>query len=135
VLRVVAALLKRIVSSDETVFRLGGEEFVLLLDNEDGSNGLNQAERIRREVEKLRIVHKGHMLNEITVSIGIACCPDDTDDAVSLMQLADAALYVAKRGGRNRIDYAGTAYKLTELSALPVTAARPFEYPPIEDNF
>ncbi|MCK9384106.1 MAG: PAS domain S-box protein [Nevskia sp.] len=135
VLRVVAALLKRIVSSDETVFRLGGEEFVLLLDNEDGSNGLNQAERIRREVEKLRIVHKGHMLNEITVSIGIACCPDDTDDAVSLMQLADAALYVAKRGGRNRIDYAGTAYKLTELSALPITAARPFEYPPIEDNF
>jgi len=106
VLRIVAALLKRIVAADESVFRLGGEEFVVLTEDRDGSGGFNLAERIRREVEKLRIVHKGHMLDTVTVSIGIANYPDDSGDHIALVQVADAALYVAKRSGRNRVNFA-----------------------------
>ncbi|MBA4286874.1 MAG: hypothetical protein C0434_15225 [Xanthomonadaceae bacterium] len=109
VLRETGGLLQRIVRSDEAVFRLGGEEFAMIVD--DGQGGGSQAtgcaERVRREVEAMRVTRRDRPLPAITVSIGLARYPQDVPPGVDSLQRADAALYIAKRTGRNRVCSAG----------------------------
>lgn len=109
VLREAGSLLLRTVRSDESVFRLGGEEFVMIVDDSDGSGhqAAGCAERVRRETEALRVQRRGRELPSITVSVGLARYPQDVPMGGSPMQRADAALYAAKRTGRNRVCMAG----------------------------
>jgi len=79
--------------------RYGGEEFVLVLVDTDIAGALIVAERIRAEVEETSI--KG--ARPLTVSIGVATCPDDASGHDELLDKADWAMYVAKRAGRNRV--------------------------------
>lgn len=81
--------------------RYGGEEFILLLEETDGDTALAMAERLRREVEVLGLVVEGQPIS-LTLSAGVAAFPDlyvPTPEELPL--LADAALYEAKRQGRN----------------------------------
>jgi diguanylate cyclase (GGDEF)-like protein len=84
--------------------RYGGEEFVLALPETGPESALEVAERVRRRIEALTIpaVAGGNPIR-ITVSLGIATVPDDGTDTTSLMAAADAALYRAKAGGKNRV--------------------------------
>lgn len=83
--------------------RYGGDEFCLLLPDAEIEGAQAIAERIRREVAERVVLFKGQPLRT-TVSIGLACYPDhDGGDLEGLLENADAALYRAKRGGRDRV--------------------------------
>lgn len=98
VLREVATLLKRHVPSDGAVFRLGGEEFLILLTDSTETTALNRAESLRVSIEKAAIL-QGHT---ITASIGLASLRV-SDDRKSWAQRSDNRLYAAKHGGRNQV--------------------------------
>lgn len=102
VLQEAAALFRRCARTEEAVFRLGGEEFVMVLATDDPGEAQRGAERIRAEMQALRVSRRGQILPAVTVSIGIACFPSDATEATALLHAADEALYAAKRGGRNR---------------------------------
>ncbi len=83
--------------------RYGGEEFVIVLAGAAAAGASAFAERLRAEVERLAIAHSGSPNGILTVSIGCATTlPSQDTDALKLLNHADAALYRAKRAGRNR---------------------------------
>ncbi len=98
------ALLQRISRTEDIACRYGGEEFTLIMPEADEAVALRQAERIRAAVEDMRVAHLGHELPKVTVSIGTATFPRDGDSPQALLRVADAALYQAKRNGRNRAE-------------------------------
>lgn len=87
--------------------RFGGEEFAAFLLDAELSQGLVAAERIRTTIEEqsFSVMKQGHTAktHRITISIGVACFPTDSDDPIELVEMADSALYRAKREGRNRV--------------------------------
>ena len=87
--------------------RFGGEEFAAFLLNADLVQGIVAAERIRTEVEdyNFSVIRQGKVsdAHHVTISIGVACFPKDSKDPIELIEMADSALYRAKREGRNRV--------------------------------
>ena len=82
--------------------RWGGEEFLALLPDTDESGALKIAERLRQEIKSFSITLNNQKINT-TASIGIACYPRDGETPDFLVKAADAALYEAKKTGRNRV--------------------------------
>ena len=82
--------------------RYGGEEFCVVMSNTSGRDARMVAEKIRVAVAGLRIELSEGIQLGLTVSIGGAAFPEDTDSASELLSLADEALYSAKGTGRNR---------------------------------
>jgi diguanylate cyclase (GGDEF)-like protein len=101
-LRHTAQLLGHHLRKSDQAARWGGEEFAVLLASTDATGARHLAEKVRREVEKGRLVHDGARLS-VTVSVGVAVWPDDGRDPAALVASADRALYAAKEGGRNRV--------------------------------
>jgi diguanylate cyclase (GGDEF)-like protein len=102
--------------SHDLAFRYGGEEFLLLLPDVDLTAALAVAERVRMTVES----PGAHAVPPFTISAGVALCdPADGRDPEPLLRRADAALYIAKRGGRNRIaaDELSVAMQRQELAS------------------
>ena len=102
--------LRAVSRSVDSVYRYGGEEFVFILP-ETGLEGATEfAERIRRVVrERPFELPDGHT-REVTVSVGVVTMPQHGDNASTLIAAADAALYAAKRGGRDQVRvYDGSA--------------------------
>lgn len=99
VLRMVAATAGKVLRPTDSVTRLGGDEFVLLLPETDREDALATAERLRAT---LAAVGMGRDLG-IPASFGVASCPEDADDADSLLRAADAALYLAKELGKDAV--------------------------------
>jgi diguanylate cyclase (GGDEF)-like protein len=83
--------------------RLGGEEFALILPETDPPGARILAERVRGGIAALRHQVEGRAHFRVTVSVGIASFAPDLRDGTQLMSLADAALYRAKRRGRDRV--------------------------------
>ncbi len=85
--------------------RFGGDEFAAFLLDAEMPQGMIAAERIRKTVEEFQfsIVRQGQPLSthHTTVSIGVASFPKDSSDPIELVEMADSALYRAKREGRN----------------------------------
>lgn len=100
VLRSTANMLRSVVRAEETVCRLGGEEFVVLCPLSTVKEAMAGAERIRHVVESNKVKH-GSTAVAVTISIGVAEKNSKTNTAEALLNQADAALYVAKRSGRN----------------------------------
>jgi diguanylate cyclase (GGDEF)-like protein len=98
VLRDVAYELRKRLRSFELVYRLGGEEFLIVLPGVDSAGGLEIAERLRAAVETIdpQGIH-------ITISLGLSAGSGEAVDYDTLFRAADAALYDAKRAGRNRV--------------------------------
>ena len=86
----------------DTPGRYGGEEFGLVLPETDATAALVVAERIRRGFDEARF--DGHADLHCTVSIGVCALDPDIADVEAWVRLADAALYRAKKLGRNRIE-------------------------------
>jgi diguanylate cyclase (GGDEF)-like protein len=106
-LRRVAKVLRQSARADDLVSRLGGEEFVVLMGG-DTSDALEVAERVRRGVEKEYASDRGTSLpRRVTVSGGVASLRESTPTLEGLIEAADAAMYRAKRAGKNRICLAG----------------------------
>lgn len=79
----------------DAVFRVGGDEFVVLLPGTDLRDALTALERLRAEVESCTL--------GVTLSVGVAELGSAAPDVLSLWEAADAAVYEAKRGGGNRV--------------------------------
>ncbi len=98
VLRDVARILRQSVRSRDAVIRWGGEEFVIVLEDCPPGPAAELAERMRARIGE----HRDAEVGACTVSLGLATrVPHETTDA--LFARADAALYQAKRSGRNRL--------------------------------
>lgn len=96
----------------DLVARYGGEEFAILLPETDESGAFIVAERARQAVLALRMSHERSRVNGgiVTISSGVAAVvPTEDSDPKALLAAADEALYRAKKGGRNRIDGAGSS--------------------------
>ncbi len=102
--RVAACALAEIGAEDDVAARYGGEEFMLLLPRTPLEEARRVAERLRAAVAALRIPHSGgEELGVVTASFGVACADSARHSFVDLTAEADAALYRAKRAGRNRV--------------------------------
>jgi diguanylate cyclase (GGDEF)-like protein len=98
--------LQACVRTEDIVCRYGGEEFVVLLVRANTEGIVIAAERMRAGVNALRIPGFAASLLPPTLSIGTAVWPDHGHDSGALIRAADAALYRAKRAGRNRVEMA-----------------------------
>ncbi len=112
VLRLVATAMKSSVKGSDIVARYGGEEFAVLLPNTRLEQAMRVAEQIRVAVMSKELVKRstGERLGRISISIGCSMWSPG-DNTGSLIERADAALYAAKRAGRNRVmsqDASGT---------------------------
>jgi diguanylate cyclase (GGDEF)-like protein len=94
----------------DAVGRFGGEEFVVLLPEAGPEEAARTAERLRRRISDCEVTlpptDGGGTVQGLTASIGAATYPRSSTDIDGLMRSADAALYVAKHGGRNRVECA-----------------------------
>jgi diguanylate cyclase (GGDEF)-like protein len=104
VLEGVAEVMRETTREIDTTARYGGEEFVAVLPETGLEAAVEVAERIR--VTLAARIFEGR---RVTLSIGAAEFPVHGDDAQRLIAAADAALYRAKDGGRNRVERAGAA--------------------------
>jgi diguanylate cyclase (GGDEF)-like protein len=102
--RVAQALTDCLRQPGDVVARFGGEEFIAVLPQADEALAQKAAERIRQAVEALQIPHEGSSTaSVVTVSLGIASVRAQPGlDSSEVISMADAALYRAKQGGRNR---------------------------------
>jgi diguanylate cyclase (GGDEF)-like protein len=92
--------------AEDIACRFGGEEFTLILPETDLDTARRRAEELRSAAAALSVRHAQQELPRITISLGIAMAPEHADGAESLKRLADEALYLAKRTGRNRVEVA-----------------------------
>jgi diguanylate cyclase (GGDEF)-like protein len=93
---------------EDFVARYGGEEFVIILPDCGSQDASQIAERVREEIRCLGIIHPGSPLGVLTISAGVASLsPRRTRRARSLTEASDAALYIAKRSGRDRVSISG----------------------------
>jgi diguanylate cyclase len=102
VLKALAKLLSDSVRVSDVACRYGGEEFLLLLPNMPTEIALLRAEQWRAAFETMTVYADGKEI-KATLSIGIACYPDDGSAVADLTRAADVALYRAKAEGRNRV--------------------------------
>jgi two-component system cell cycle response regulator len=95
------------VRSGDAAARFGGEEFAAFLLDAEMGQAMIAAERIRAEIEQreFSVIRQGRpsSTHRVTMSIGISSFPDDSLDPIELVEMADSALYRAKREGRNRV--------------------------------
>ena len=104
VLKLVGAILNKIVKGKDTACRFGGEEFAILLPNTPIEGALHLAENIRTNIERGKITRSKNEdpVGSITVSIGVAA-HGAGQPLEKLIENADAALYRSKEAGRNRV--------------------------------
>jgi diguanylate cyclase (GGDEF)-like protein len=101
VLKHFATTLSRVLRSDDVLYRIGGEEFAALLPETTPTAALEAAARVLAVVAASPVQYEDAKVR-ITVSAGVACTKG-LDDGKNVVAEADAALYAAKRGGRNRV--------------------------------
>jgi diguanylate cyclase (GGDEF)-like protein len=114
-LRRVAEALRHGVREHDSVFRVGGEEFAVLLPGVTAGEAQPLAERLREAVARTAFALP------LRVSIGLASWPADASDRDALLERADAALYAAKRGGKDRV---ATASDRADIAAGGAAAGR-----------
>lgn len=102
VIRQIAQTLKEVSRDNDTAARLGGEEFAMLLAGVDLQQALAAAERLRAVLGAKRVEGVG----AVTVSIGVAGCPESATSERMLYTASDEALYVSKNAGRDRVSVA-----------------------------
>jgi diguanylate cyclase (GGDEF)-like protein len=116
VLQAVAQEMRSQLRSFELIYRLGGEEFLIVLPGIDLETGEVLAERLRASVQAAQPAGL-----TATISLGVSSAAGDQVDYDSLFRAADGALYEAKRGGRNRV----VAVRLAPAAEPPHAAAAP----------
>lgn len=102
VLQSVAQICQSLARDIDILARYGGEEFVLLVQDADAETARNVAERLRAGIMQLEIPSDSGPIT-VTASFGVAATRTPISELAPLLQQADAALYAAKRAGRNRV--------------------------------
>ncbi|MEV6923127.1 GGDEF domain-containing protein [Dactylosporangium sp. NPDC051485] len=129
VLREVADRLRAAAGPGVTLARYGGEEFALLVSDADAERTAQVADRLHAAVGGGPIELGAGVHRAVSVSAGTAVLPADTADPAELVQLADRALYAAKRAGRDRVVAAGRSAKVTRVPAEPDNRPAPLPRP------
>jgi len=96
---------KSMIRSTDLSARYGGEEFACVLPETDFEGAITTAQRIMTSIQNMRIPHaQSQIADYVTVSIGVASLrPQENENALDLIEMADKALYEAKGNGRNQI--------------------------------
>jgi len=103
------------------LFRLGGEEFGILIVDLTEDNAYHMAEKLRQNVLALEIEHKGNKAHQfLSISIGlIHLFPNQKSESEEVLQKADENLYAAKKNGRNKVVSSHMNNKLTAINNIP----------------
>ncbi|MBB2487222.1 diguanylate cyclase [Mitsuaria sp. WAJ17] len=120
VLQEVGRALEACVRASDVVCRFGGEEFVVLMPELPPELALHRAEQLLQGVRQLAPSHGGRPLGPLSASLGLAIFPGHGEQAQGLIDAADAALYTAKREGRDRVMLA--AQRLSPHASPPAPA-------------
>lgn len=102
VLQDVAHALREQVRACDVVFRIGGEEFLVLCPHTDLNGTMACAEKLRKNIDEMTFDRRGRKLH-VTISLGVAHRQSDMETPDDLLRRADEALYASKRAGRNRV--------------------------------
>lgn len=102
-LKQVATAVKTNIRSTDSVFRYGGEEFLILLPETELQGALVAAQNIKRIVEQLQLSHEKSPHRIVTASFGVSSGIDEDSDQNAVVGRADEALYMAKTQGRNQV--------------------------------
>ncbi len=106
ILKLMVTCVRKVLREGDVLIRYGGEEFMAVFPGASLADLRDLGERIRRIIEETTLA-VGDQTVHVTASIGGASYPEHEVERVeSLVQSADAALYTAKEGGRNRVDLA-----------------------------
>ncbi len=100
-LRITVQCIQGQLRQTDQVARYGGDEFVVLLPETPCSGAVGVAERIRKSVESAPLATRERKI-AVTVSIGVACYPNNGTDLETVLEKADQAMYASKTGGKNR---------------------------------
>ncbi len=103
IVRELGSFLSGNVRGDDIPCRFSEEEFVLLLAGAGLKTAHQRAEDLRLRISQLNVISQGKRLDNITVSVGVACFPGHGADLPELLNAVDAALYKAKRNGHNQV--------------------------------
>ena len=104
ILQTISELIIKNIRNTDTVARYGGEEFVVILPGLKRKEALALAEKLRNIVAEYTFYNEEIKQNcHITISIGVACFPEDNENPSELIKSADKALYHAKQTGRNKV--------------------------------
>jgi diguanylate cyclase (GGDEF)-like protein len=103
----VGQLFNKQVRDTDVIVRYGGDEFVIILPETTLEGAKVIGERLRQRVENYVFSGGRDLLLKLTISIGIASCPEHSMTAEGLLQKADAAMYAAKEDSKNNIKIAG----------------------------
>jgi diguanylate cyclase (GGDEF)-like protein len=105
VLAHVAEVLRKLSRDIDTTARYGGEELALILPETDLDGAALLAERVREAIESIHVAGaRGSGSLQVTASFGVAAAPQNGSEREALVAAADAALYRAKRAGKNRVE-------------------------------
>jgi len=102
-LKTISRSLEPCIRKNDTLARVGGDEFAVLLENCSIENARHIAECVQKAVAQCSITHDSQTVTIDGCSIGIAAFGDELEDFDQLIKKADAACYSAKRGGKNKI--------------------------------
>jgi len=105
-LKCLSELMPHHVRASDLICRFGGEEFLIVMPGATMERATQCAEDLRQAAADMHLVHNGVALKRFTISLGVALIPDHASDVKNLLEAADQALYVAKNGGRNRVEIA-----------------------------
>jgi len=114
VLRTIGSILRSEARAGDLVARYGGEEFAILLPGAEAQEAREFAERLRQA-----IANHPWPLRPVTASLGVATGEPLKTGAVALMTRADRALFIAKRAGRNRVEYDHPIVECVEVEEFP----------------
>ncbi|SME96548.1 GGDEF domain-containing protein [Pseudobacteriovorax antillogorgiicola] len=107
VLKQVAQVLRLELRDVDSIFRYGGDEFVVLLLEANSLKAWGVADRLREKIAQHEFSIGQDAVAHVTASIGIACCPEHGSDKAALLKLADECMYRSKRGGKNKVVMVG----------------------------
>jgi diguanylate cyclase (GGDEF)-like protein len=116
-LRALSRTMRGVIRASDVVARYGGEEFIIALHHATLKEATMVAEKIREAVEHTVVEIGPGRYGRITVSLGVAATDAHHADRKGLVSLADAALYRAKHGGRNRVEAAPSATPVADAHA------------------
>lgn len=103
VLKQVAEVVRDDLREVDSVFRYGGDEYVVLLLEATSASGAMTAERLRRKIEQASFRTEDQSTVHVTASIGVAACPEHGLSKELLLKMADQSMYKSKHGGKNRV--------------------------------
>jgi diguanylate cyclase (GGDEF)-like protein len=122
-LRTFAEVLRSCMREGDLAARYGGEEFAVMLPRVDPAAAVTIAQRIRARTESTIVSLAPGITDRITVSIGVAEAPIQALERISLLRIADEALYQAKTDGRNRVAYLGEVIPRPDPTAAEADAS------------